>query len=135
MAFLNSSVFLQIQLSSLAFQHFFWVAQLVNWIWESARLSDLINIFKIRLGWNGEVDGQTIHLTENFISMNFLQMSFVITYSKVLVSSMYFIFDEIEHTHCCYLRAYSCNKIIMTQIQISRQKWNGFFSNSHTNSF
>ena len=24
----------------------------------------LINIFKIRLGWNREVDGQTIHITD-----------------------------------------------------------------------
>ena len=30
----------------------------------------LINIFKIRSGWKGEVDGQTIHLAENLILMN-----------------------------------------------------------------
>ena len=42
-------------------------------------IQNLINIFKIRSGWNKEVDGQTIHLTENFISMNLLQMSCMIT--------------------------------------------------------
>ena len=36
----------------------------------------------IHLGWNGEVNGQTIHLTENLISINLLQMSCVIKQAK-----------------------------------------------------
>jgi hypothetical protein len=32
--------------------------------------------------WNGEVGGQTVHLTENLISMNLLQMSCVITWAQ-----------------------------------------------------
>ena len=36
----------------------------------------------IHLGWNGEVNGQTIHLTENLISINLLQMSCVIKWAK-----------------------------------------------------
>ena len=39
----------------------------------------LINIFKIRSAWNGEVGSQTIHPTEIFISMKLLQMSCMIT--------------------------------------------------------
>ena len=42
----------------------------------------LTNIFKILLGWNGEVDSQTIHLTENLTSMNLLQMSCLITWAQ-----------------------------------------------------
>ena len=43
---------------------------------------NLNNTFKIRSGWNREVDGQTIHLTENLISMNLLQMSCMITWAQ-----------------------------------------------------
>ena len=49
-------------------------------------VTQLINIFKICLGWNGDVDGQTIHLTENFISMTLMQMSCVITWAQKIFS-------------------------------------------------
>ena len=40
---------------------------------------NLIN--KVRSGWNGEVGGQTVQLTENLMSINLLQMSCVITWA------------------------------------------------------
>jgi hypothetical protein len=47
----------------------------------------LINKRQVRSGWNGEVGGQTIQLTENLISMNLLQISFVITWAWSLLTS------------------------------------------------
>ena len=50
-------------------------------------LSYLINKRQIRSDWNGEVGGQTVHLTENLISMNLLQMSCVITWAQKKLAS------------------------------------------------
>ena len=36
----------------------------------------------VNLGWNREHQGQTIHPTETFISMNLLQMSCVMTWAQ-----------------------------------------------------
>ena len=44
--------------------------------------ANLINKRQVRSGWNEEVGGQTVHLTENLISINFLQMSCVITWAQ-----------------------------------------------------
>jgi hypothetical protein len=46
------------------------------------KISYLINKRQVHLGWNGEVGGQTVHLTENLISMNLLQLSCVITWAQ-----------------------------------------------------
>jgi hypothetical protein len=45
-------------------------------------LRNLINKRQVHSDWNGEVGGQTVHLTDNLISMNLLQMSCVITWAQ-----------------------------------------------------
>ena len=47
----------------------------------------LINKRQVRSGWNGEVGGQTVQLTENLISMNLLQIFCVITWAWSFLTS------------------------------------------------
>ena len=44
-------------------------------------------------------------------------------------SRIYPNFNQVLHFDQLY--AYNCNKITRTWIQISRQNWNGFFSNAN----
>ena len=58
-----------------------WMQFLSQWLMDLVYLFIINdNISKVNSGWNREVDGQIIHPTENFISMNLLQMFCVITF-------------------------------------------------------
>ena len=61
----------------------------------------------IHLGWNGEVNGQTIHLTDNLISINLLQMSCVIKWAKKNSTHNLKKFGNLENFHFSNLSAAS----------------------------
>ena len=62
-------------------------------------LSNLINIFRVNSGCNREIDGQTIHPTEIFNSMNLLQMSCMIHKGQLISKRFFGVVDFLQKTN------------------------------------
>ena len=105
-----------------------------NWIWNWKLHDDVIwnmhwyTLFIIHC--NVEIEFAKIRsMICNFILSDFsCQFHFCTIFLKYTYAYTYFLYQLI-HSTIYFFFSYSCNKITTTQIQISRQNWNGLFSN------